>query len=73
MWLRNKWESLPAGWKIEIQSVVHTFIAAAVAEWAFTGFGVPSSRDAIYALLLTMLRAGIKAVGILLVPVKKEV
>ena len=66
------WEKIPASWKYEARSILHTFLAAAVAEWALNGGGIPSSKEALYAVLFAMLRAGIKAVSVLFVPQKNE-
>lgn len=71
MWLQTQWNKLPESWKYEIRSGFHTFLAAALAEWAMSGGGIPSSKEAIYALLFAMFRAGVKALSVLLVPSPK--
>lgn len=71
MWLKEQWDKLPDNWKYEIRSGAHTFIAAALGEWALSGGGIPTTKEAFAGLLFAMLRAGVKAVSVLLIPAKK--
>lgn len=72
MWIKDQWDKLPDSWKYEIRSGFHTFIAAALGEWALSGGGIPTSKEAGVALVFAMFRAGVKGVSILLIPSKEQ-
>ena len=68
MWIKNQWDKLPDSWKYEIRSGIHTFVAAALGEWAMSGGGIPTTKEALAALLFAMLRAGVKAISVFFIP-----
>lgn len=62
--LKALWYRLPESWRYEIRSVIITFIAAfatVITVFFNSGSEISFSREALIALSLTALRAGIKA------------
>jgi hypothetical protein len=69
-WVQKQWDSVPKSWKVELVSIVQTFIPAFIGALAIsielTG-GVVWTKDALLAILLAAARSGFKAVWLLIV------
>lgn len=66
MSIKSMWEKLSPSTQYQITSAIHTFLAAAIMEWALQaaqGNPIPDSKTAFFALASAIVRAGVKAVS----------
>ena len=73
-WFKDQWGKIPKKWQLEIVSAVQTFIAAVALQLAmdFPQDGAALNGELISGLLLTALRAGVKALFVFLVSELKK-
>lgn len=62
-YLKSLWSKVPLGWKQEITSFLHTFIASLALTIALQlqADVIPASKDALVALAVAALRSALKA------------
>lgn len=70
-WIQTKWAEIPEHYKVHAKSALDTFVAASVTQLALdiaaSGYSLPLEKAALISLLATALRAGWKALVVLVV------